>query len=474
MKLCISIQPGSMKEALKSLKRYTKLGEVVEIRIDNLKNLNLSRLLSLPRPEIILTYPWKSNTDKFNRNFEKYYTLLHKAAKNGVEYIDVEMSLCKKIIKRFRLEKINIPGLICSYHDYQKTPNNLHSIYDKMKRLNPDIIKIATKANRISDNRIMFDILNEAKNDKRKVIGICMGEYGEISRIIGGKFGSYLGYTCPEEKRKTAPGQFSYDQMKYLFRTDRITMETKIFGLIGNPVKYSKGIYFHNKIFSQNKVDAVYINILVDNLSEFFSSIMEYITGISVTMPFKSDVVKYIDRIENGAKELKIINTVLRKKGNLIGYNSDLYAITNILKKIRVKKDTRIIILGTGNMSRTILFACNIFGAKPVVVSRYIKKSRELTKHFDCDFTDYKNINGENCDLLINTTPVGMGTKHTMPPISTSIFNKKPYVIDVIANPSYTKFIATAEKFNCKTITGDEIFTLQARYQSSLFLELCK
>lgn len=463
-----------MNEALKSLNHFTKSRELVEVRINNLKNLNLSRLLSLPRPEIILTYQWKSNADNFNRSFEKYYTLLQNAVNHGVEYIDVEMSIWEKITKRFRLEKINIPELICSYHNYKKTPKNLHSIYEKMRRLNPDIIKIATKANNISDNRIIFDILNEAKDDKKKVIGICMGEYGEISRIIGGKFGSYLGYTHPEEKRETAPGQFSYDQMKYLFRTDRITRKTKIFGLIGNPVKYSKGIYYHNKIFSQNNIDAVYINILVDNLSEFFSSIMEYISGISVTMPFKSEVVKYIDRIENGAKELKIINTILRKKGNLIGYNSDLYAIKNIFKKINVNKNVRIIILGTGNMSRTILFACHIFGAKPVIVSRNIKKSRELANNFNCDFSDYKNINGDYCDLLINTTPVGMGTKYRMPPISSSIFYKKPIVIDVIANPPHTKFIATAERFNCKTITGDKIFTLQARYQSSLFLELCK
>ncbi len=470
MILCPSIQPSSTEEAIELLSEFRRSAELVEVRVDSIRNLNLSRLLVSPRPKTIITHRQTEDNGNFAGSDSEHFSVLREAAELGAEYIDIEMRLGKRSFDKIR-NLMKAVKIICSHHDFNKTPRNLSAIYEKMKLMRADIIKIATMGNSITDNEKIFDLLRRGRRERKKVIGICMGEYGEISRILGGKFGGYLSYVSPSDAGATGPGQITIEQMKNVFRSDRVSRKTKIFGLVGNPVRYSKGIYYHNTIFSSRFRDAVYVNFLVDNLEKFLPSAWNYITGVSVTMPFKQKVAQYLDGIDAAVKNLGIVNTVIRRRGRLIGYNTDLSAMLKILRKLKAGKNTKVMILGTGSMARTITYACNILGTRAVIVSRNLQKARTLAEKYNFDFSTYDAIGNPRVDLLINGTSAGMGNSSEKPPIPDSLLRKEMVILDVVSAPQRTRLIMEAEKLGCTTITGGEIFSIQAQLQSALFLE---
>jgi 3-dehydroquinate dehydratase/shikimate dehydrogenase len=473
MMLCPSIRPSSTAEALKLLGELRNSSQIVEMRIDAIRDLDVPKLLSSPRPKVIITNRRTRDNGSFRGSDTDHLSILSEAVEHGTEYIDVEMQMGKILINKIRSLKKPVK-IICSYHDFDKTPRNISAIYGKMKLINADIIKIATMGNSITDTERIFDLLRLARKERRKVIGICMGEYGELSRILGGKFGGYLSYVSPSDGSASGPGQITFEQMENVFHADKIKRSTKIFGLVGNPVKYSKGIYYHNTIFSRHSLDAVYVNILVDNLDKFLPPAWEYITGISVTMPFKKTIFRYLDRIDDSLKTLGIANTVIKRKGKLIGYNTDLSAILIILKKLEVGRHTKIMILGTGNMARTITLACHLLGSRALIVGRNLQKARDLADEYNFDFSLYDTIGDYQADILINGTSVGMGNSSERPPIPKAFLHKKMIVIDVVSSPPKTRLIVEAEKLDCRTITGIDIFSIQARLQSALFVDLCR
>ena len=473
MMLCPSIRPSSSTEAIKSLHQFIHSAEFIEVRVDTIRGLNLPRLLSSPRPKVIITNRRITDKGNFRGTDKEHSSILLEAAELGAEYIDIEMRLGKRIFDKIRSLKKPVK-IICSHHDFSKTPRNLSAIYEKMKLMKADIIKIATMGNSITDNERIFELLRRARIERREVIGICMGEYGEISRILGGKFGGYLSYVSTPDTDATGPGQITFDQMKNVFRADRVRRSTKIFGLVGNPVRYSKGIYYHNTIFSRRSLDAVYVNFLVDNLENFLPSAWNYLTGVSVTMPFKQKVVQYLDEIDAAVENLGIVNTVIKRRGKLIGYNTDLSAILKILRKLKTGKNTKVMILGTGSMARTIAHACDILGTRAIIVSRNLQKARMLADEYNFDFSTYDAIGDMRIGLLINATSVGMGNSSEKPPIPDSLLRKEMVLLDAVSSPQRTRLIMEAEELGCTTITGGEFFSIQARLQSALFLEACR
>jgi 3-dehydroquinate dehydratase/shikimate dehydrogenase len=246
MKVCLSIAPNSMREALKVLQEFRNTNELIEVRTDGIKDLNLEILLNSTHLKLIITNRRRKEGGIFRGSDIEQFNILSHASELGAAYIDVELNLginvVKKLVKQNRKTKV-----ICSYHNFERTPENLLSIFESMRKTEASILKIATMANDILDNKKIFDLLRIANSSKQPLIALCMGEHGQISRIIGGNYGNYLSFAAYSSEEATALGQFSIEEMNNLFRAGSINKKTKIFGLIGNPVKYSRGIYYHNK-----------------------------------------------------------------------------------------------------------------------------------------------------------------------------------------------------------------------------------
>jgi 3-dehydroquinate dehydratase/shikimate dehydrogenase len=257
-----------MREARHELVTAPADAELIELRIDAIADLDIPRLLQRPRKKVIVTNRRKSEGGKYGGSADKQFDILAQSAKLGAEYIDAEFSWGKDFIKKLSKEK-GRAKLICSYHDFSSTPANIAEHCKKMCETGADIVKIATTAKDIVDCKRLFDLHQIAQKAKCSLIVVGMGERGQITRILSGKFGGYLTYASEDELSTTAPGQLALEDMKTVYQVHLLDKRTKVFGLIGNPVSQSKGVNFHNSLFQRKSLNSVYVNCLVDNLQTF-------------------------------------------------------------------------------------------------------------------------------------------------------------------------------------------------------------
>jgi 3-dehydroquinate dehydratase/shikimate dehydrogenase len=472
MIICPSISPKSMNDAIEVLQNFS-IEDIVEIRIDRIPDLNLKRLLRTPRPKVIITNRCKDEGGSFSGTALEQLEILSEAIKLGAEYVDIEFSWGAKIIQQI-LSIARQTKVICSYHNYKETPHNLKTVYNAIREINPDIIKIATMANDISDNKLIFNLLQFAKQYRQPKIAFCMGELGQISRILTGAHGGYLSFASLSDNDVTAPGQLSFEEMTTVFNANSIDKKTKIFGLIGNPVKHSQGIYYHNASFKRKKVNAVYVNFLVTNLKHFMKVFRHDFSGFSVTMPFKSEIVDYIDKIDDSAAHLNAVNTIINRRNKLIGYNTDFMAISSILEKKISVRNKNVIVLGTGAISKTMAYAAILNGANVTIVGRSIGKAKLIGDQLGCNATTFDKLIFLNANVLMNGTSVGMKGTKKIRLVPLKFYQKDMTVFDAVYNPAITSLLHDALASGCKIITGKELFEKQAMLQSNLFMELFK
>lgn len=470
MNICVSIAPVSMAEAIRKLSSAGKKAELVEVRTDGMADVDFERLLRKPRPRVIITNRRAGEGGAFSGSADEQFDILSEAIRCGADFIDAEMSWGPERISSLS-KNLSRTKIIVSYHNFDETPDHLDAVYADMRKTGADILKIATTANDIIDNKRVFALLKRAKRDRQKMIAFCIGERGQASRILSARFGGFLTYASPDADECTAPGQFTVDDLKNIYRMTAFNSRTKVFGLVGNPVSQSKGIFYHNTIFKRKDANAIYLNFLVDDLASFLDAFSGELHGFSVTMPFKERIMPFLETIDGAAEKLRAVNTVIVNKRRLIGSNTDLSAMVQIMKKKIQPHGKRIVVLGTGGTARALAFASVSLGAHTTVVGRSTDKARALASEFGCEWTLFDFLESLKADVLMNGTAVGMHPETDPPLVSKKFLHRGMIVFDAVYRPEMTPLLTAATSAHCRVITGAELFTLQARLQSKLFLE---
>ncbi|HYQ87063.1 MAG TPA: type I 3-dehydroquinate dehydratase [Bacteroidota bacterium] len=469
MKIVVSIAPRSMTEALAQMHSLRHSRELVEIRVDHIKNLDMERLLRNPRPRVIITNRHRLEGGLFGGNAGEQVRILSSALSHGAEYVDIEMRWGAS-----RIRSLLRPGasgrLIVSHHDPDKTPKKLFPIFRRLAATPGGILKLVTTANDICDNGRVFELLTRARKDGRQIAAFCMNERGQISRILGAKYGNALTYAALSAEKTTASGQLTAADLKKTYRVHTLDKHTKIFGLVGNPVSHSGGVAFHNSIFARKSLNAVYVNFLVDDLNSFLSAFRDEIAGLSITMPFKKPIIPLLDEIDPVASLLNSVNTVVVRKRRLIGYNTDLPAVRRILEQHAKPRGKRAIVLGTGATARTMAYAAISAGASTTIVGRSEEKARALALKFGCSWAALEHITSLGADIIMNATPVGMRSVPRQTLIPRRFLKRGMTVFDAVYNPPLTPLLRQSREAGCRIIPGTELFNAQARLQSHLFL----
>ena len=303
--ICCSIVASTKEETIKDMLRVRSKADLIEIRLDYISNSNktmIKEILSKKPCPLILTCRKQSEGGNFSGTEKERIAILKECIDLDADYIDIELSSGNNIIIDM-IQNKNNSKIIVSYHNFNSLPENLDKIYTDIKSTGCDIIKIVGTANSLEDNIKIFDLIKKAKEDETDIIAICMGEKGEISRILNISYGSFLTFGYLDKGKESAPGQISCEHLKYLYRADKLDSNTRIYGLIGNPVSKSRGFIIHNLTFKEQDLNSVYINFLVDDLAKFIDSFKPLLSGLSITMPFKQEILKYIDGIDPIAKK---------------------------------------------------------------------------------------------------------------------------------------------------------------------------
>jgi shikimate dehydrogenase len=224
-------------------------------------------------------------------------------------------------------------------------------------------------------------------------------------------------------------------------------MKKNKFALIGGKLGHSYSPIIHKKVFEKLNIEGSYelLELTKEELPFVIEKLrLEKLNGINITIPYKSEIIKYLDEISEEAKMIGAVNTVISVNGRLIGYNTDYYGFKMLVKKIGIKVgNKKNFICGAGGSARAVIKCLEDMESKNYLVTRDIKKAK-------LNFSDFKNLEIINYEMLkdikdknliINCTPCGMS-----PNLNCSILKdgeELEYIagIDLIYNPAITKFL---------------------------------
>jgi len=249
-----------------------------------------------------------------------------------------------------------------------------------------------------------------------------------------------------------------------------IDAETQLYGIIGNPVRHSLSPIIHNGAFRRMGLNAVYLAFEVKDLKEAINGIRGLgIRGVSVTIPFKTEVIPFLDKVEDVAEKIKAVNTIVNEGGKLIGYNTDWCGVLEALEEKVDLKGKRVVLLGAGGAARAIGFALKRRDCEVIVSNRTMDKGAVLAKELMCIHRPLSSIEGLKADVIINATPVGMHPYKEESPLPKKVLREGMAVMDIVYRPVQTKLLREAEEIGCLTINGLEMLSRQGAAQLEIW-----
>ena len=238
----------------------------------------------------------------------------------------------------------------------------------------------------------------------------------------------------------------------------------KNYVVIGNPIGHSLSPDLHNYWLRENNIDAVYDKIKLEKkeIKDFINKIKQQkINGCNVTVPFKKDVIPFLDKLSQEAEHTQSVNTISFENGFLVGHNTDIVGFQKSIQLSNYSiKNKKIFILGAGGVVPSIIFALNKMEVSKIIISNRTKKNAENLKD------QFKNIDivdwgrSPEYDVIINATSLGLNNESINLDFSNNLNNKLFY--DVIYNPRETNFLKEAKKFGHKVENGKLMFVYQA------------
>ena len=472
-RICVALGLSTPAELARAAEREYKDGNTfLEFRLDYLPDpfsgieVLQHLLANYPDAYVLATCRLKQNHGNFCGSVEKQLSVLSLAAQHGAAAIDLEIESAESVKTALAGLRGSAPVVI-SYHNFENTPA-LGPVLRRLQRVPADAYKIATTARKPADNLRLIQFAKEHRD--LPLIALAMSSIGIPTRVLGPSLGCLFTYAAPSDQDGTAPGQVSARAMRTLFRADRITKQTRLYGVIADPVSHSKSPAIHNRAFQARRIDAVYLPFCVAStqLGDWMKMAAALpVAGFSVTIPHKQRILRYLDVIEPLAKRIGAVNTVWRKGGKWRGTNTDTQGILKpLLRHLRLAHAS-VLIAGYGGAARAAAFALTDAGANVTITGRNLASARALAQVVKADALSLADSLHQRFDVLLHATPIGMH-----PNVNESLFNGKipaSLVFDMVYNPHETLLLKRAKAQNCTVIHGAEMLLEQAASQFEIW-----
>ncbi|HEX2926379.1 MAG TPA: shikimate dehydrogenase [Ruminiclostridium sp.] len=252
---------------------------------------------------------------------------------------------------------------------------------------------------------------------------------------------------------------------------EEVNGKTELYALLGNPVEHTKSPFIHNTLFKENNINAIYIPVQAnkEDLGKAVNGFRaQNFSGFNVTVPYKKDIIQYLDDISTDALLMGAINTVENQNGRFIGYNTDADGfVRDFCDGFGTTfKGKRVMLLGAGGTARAIAVKLAAEGIEHLVIAnRTESNAQNIANLVNNNYgnivstinsePDLLNSEMQNSQVVINTTPAGMSTYLDSTPFDFDFkFSCSQLVYDVIYVPKKTKFLKQAEKAGCKLRNG--------------------
>jgi 3-dehydroquinate dehydratase/shikimate dehydrogenase len=474
-KVCVAIIGSTAAEMLEKASAVVKETPFLEFRLDYLEK----PLLALPKFKHfftdntaatgIATCRRSANGGKFSGSVAAEIEILSKAGAAGFHIVDIELESAEAM-KKGELQNLRDTGvaLIISHHDFTAT-KDIDGIYKRIVPFQPDFIKIVPTAKTLVDNVTLMRFI-ERMEDHSNIIGLCMGDAGIISRVLGVRAGSAFTFAAATVGEETGPGQIAARTLIETYRIDQVDAATKVYGVAGNPIRSSLSPIMMNTAFRRETVNAVYLALQANKLSDLLKLVDEIpIQGLSVTMPLKQEIMEHLERTDPLSAKIGACNTVLRAQdGKLYGFNTDVAGITGPLEKRMSLRGAKALVLGAGGAARAAVFGLRDKGAEVFILNRTSETAQKLARQSGSKTIKKDAVAKTQFDVIINATPIGMAGIKAPQLLEAKDLNTK-LVFDLVYNPLETPLIRMARQKGIPIVTGIEMFVQQGARQFEIF-----
>ncbi len=474
-KVCVAIAGVTPAEMLEKASSVVKEVPFLEFRLDYLEK----PLLALPRFKHffadntaatgIATCRRSANGGKFAGSLAAEHEILTKCADAGFHLVDLELESAESL-KKAELQKLRDTGigLLISHHDFTGT-RELDGIFSRIAVFQPDFIKVVPTAKSLIDNLTLIRFL-ERMDDHSNIIGICMGDAGIISRVLGVRAGSAFTFAAATLGEETGPGQIAARTLLETYRIDQVDTATKVYGVAGNPIRSSLSPIMMNTAFRRETVNAVYLALQTTKITDLIKLVHEIpIQGLSITMPLKQEILAHLERTDPLSARIGACNTVLRAQdGKLYGFNTDVAGITGPLEKRMPLAGAKVLVLGAGGAARAAVFGLREKDANVFILNRTAETAQKLARQSGSHTIRKDALAKTSFDAIINATPVGMTGNKAAPLLEAKDLNTK-LVFDLVYNPLETPLLHLARQMSIPIITGIEMFVHQGARQFEIW-----
>jgi len=252
-----------------------------------------------------------------------------------------------------------------------------------------------------------------------------------------------------------------------------LNAQTQLCLVIGDPVAHSLSPLVHSAALKELGLSDQYVflasKVNAEQLSDAVSGLRALgIRGTSCTLPHKENIVALLDKLDPVAQSIGAVNTVVNQNGKLIGYNTDVDGIVLPLEKRRTLSGAKVAILGAGGAARAATYGLTRAGASVTIFNRTISRAERLASDFSVAVKPLSEVQAiSKFEIIINTTSVGM--KKGELPLSEECLNKAQLIFDIVYNPLVTNLLSAAERKGAETVSGLEMFVVQAAKQFKLY-----
>lgn len=359
--------------------------------------------------------------------------------------------------------------LVLSLHNYggpEITSDQLKACLEVQSA----IVKFAVTIEDSWQGLALLRRLKQIELGSSKLVFTCMGEAGQWSRMAASCLGSLWTYYCAPGS-STALGQMDLIQYEWE-QFYEAPLGSDVYAIIGNPVTHSLSPRLHNAFLSGSDNSGIYVRFPTQDLNAFFELLPPEVRGLSVTTPFKQEVVQYCESLDSVASASAVVNTMLRTSSGWKGFNTDGPAIVEMAEQYwsTLNDFKTIVVLGAGAVARAVLVCIMPFRERIVIVNRSEVKARRLA--------DYHGIQwkpaGETIDLhdslIIQCTSVGMGDPNVSP-LPKAWLNASVSLIETIYNPTETLLMRMVKEVGGRCLGGKYLFMHQAIMQQKIWFD---
>jgi len=457
--LCETVT-GATTADLVAARDAATTGDMVELRVDGVADLDVAAVLAGRRWPVIFTCRARWEGGRFDGSEEERRAILEQALALDAEFVDIEWrAQFDDLVRR------NPARVIVSSHDFDGVPRDILERARAMRSTGAGMIKVAVAPQRLSETLPLIAIGREGN-----AIVIGMGDAGVVTRLLPSRFGSLWTYAG----QAAAPGQIPATRMVEEFRFRRIGPDTRLFGVVSTNAMHSASPVMHNAAFAACGIDAVYVPLATTDFDDF----LEFATalgveGASITIPFKADALRAADEVDDMARHIGAVNTLRRLGDRWQATNTDAGGFLDALEAIYPVplRGMRASVLGAGGSARAVVAALTSRGASVTVHARRREQAEQTAAAFGAAVGESRPGRG-SWDVLVNCTPLGGATLRNESPLPDALLDGpfdsaqgRRLVYDLTYGPGESTLIRDARAAGCLTLDGLPMLVAQAERQ---------